>query len=66
MSDTITKDIPALQSLIRELGLSATTVRAGEHRGFGKHKIIVDWNGDDEEFDSVEDAEKEIRAVAKR
>lgn len=61
---TTHEEITGLQNLLRELGIQATSVRLGEHLGHGRHKIVIDWNGEVEEFETAEAAEKEIRAVS--
>ena len=53
--ETITR----LQYLVRELGIQATTVREAP-----AGKIVIDWNGDEETFATVEEAEKALRKAA--
>jgi len=56
-----TTEINRLQKLTQDLGINGVSITLGRHLGFGKNAIIVDADGDQEEFVCAEDAEAELR-----
>jgi len=65
-STTITQDIPRIQRIVRSLGIAAVAVYPGEHLGYGRHQIVIDWNGEEEVYDDPELAIKALYAAAER